>query len=266
MPDYQDRSFRFSHTISRLPASSITQGLRAHGQEDPSFDEFLNQHTAYINALQQAGVETDVLPALEQFPDAVFVEDAALCLSGVAVILRPGAVSRFGEAAAIAPHLGQVFNQVIGLKGKGYIEGGDILLTDREALIGLSERTDLDGVQSIEPILTRFGYTVRIVDTPEGVLHFKSDSSLLDSETIFSTKALAAGNCFEGYRVILTPDGEEESANLIRVNDYVIMRTGFPKAKAILEREGYVVLTVDTAEAAKVDGGLSCMSLRFSLA
>jgi len=261
----KERSFRFTHTVSRLPGKSIANGLRAHRQPNPDHENFLREHVAYINALEIAGVETLVLPALENYPDSVFVEDAALCFGNQASILRPGAASRFGEAAAISPDLLKLFGNISNLDNDGFVDGGDILLTDDEALIGLSERTDQKGVDALTPHLQKHGYKPRIVNTPKGVLHFKSDCSLLDSETIFSTKALAESGCFENYKVVLTPTGEEAAANLIRVNDYVIMRTGFPKTKTLLERHGYQVMVVNAEEAAKVDGGLSCMSLRFAL-
>jgi dimethylargininase len=113
--------------------------------------------------------------------------------------------------------------------------------------------------------LSKVGYSLRLVHTPKGVLHFKSDCGLLDSETIFSTSLLANSKCFEGYKIIEAPQGEEAAANLIRYNDHVFLRAGFPKTKALLQASGYRVKTLAVEEAAKVDGGLSCMSLRFSL-
>ena len=259
------RSWRFTHTISRQPALSVKNGLRAAGQADPVPEMFAEEHQTYLNALGRAGVKTTVLPPLEEFPDSVFVEDPVLCLDQTAVVLRPGASSRFGEAEAIRPDLGKIFQQVISLSGDGFVDGGDILLTDDIAFIGLSERTDLAGVEELTPILKDHGYETRLVNTPVGVLHFKSDCGLLDSNTIFSTRVLADSGCFEGFKIIEAPNGEEAAANLIRVNKFVIMRTGFELARQLLEQNGYAVIEVQANEAAKVDGGLSCMSLRFSL-
>ena len=103
---------------------------------------------------------------------------------------------------------------------------------------------------------------MRIVETPPGVLHFKTDCAIVDDATIFSTARLAASGCFDGYTVIECPAGEEAAANLIRVNDHVLMRTGFPQTEALLRDRGYNVITVRADEAARIDGGLSCMSLR----
>ncbi len=268
MPSVDNRSWRFTHALSRKPGSSIAKGIRAGAGPDPDPQAFAREHAAYVAALEATGARVKVLEPLEDFPDSVFVEDPALCAGNVAIILRPGASSRFGEAAQIAPALDELFSKNGGRTariGSGFVDGGDILLTDDEALIGLSERTNRQGVEALEPILAAQGYKVRIVHTPQGVLHFKSDCSLLDSSTIFSTSVLAASGCFSGYRVIEAPRGEEAVANLIRFNDHVFMRTGFPKTEALLRSEGYSVKTLDADEAARVDGGLSCMSLRINL-
>jgi len=259
----EGRSYRFTHAVSRQPGNSIASGLRAGAGENPDPEKFRAEHAAYVAALREAAIEVTLLPALEDFPDSVFVEDPALCAGGTAIVLRPGAESRFGESAEIAPDLEKLFGKVTTL-GEGFVDGGDILLTDDEALVGLSERTDMKGVEALAPILAPLGYKLRIVHTPEGVLHFKSDCGLLDSKTIFSTPLLAASGCFDGYQVIEAPEGEEAAANLIRVNDHVLMRTGFLKTEALLRQKHYSVKTLSAEEAAKVDGGLSCMSLRIN--
>lgn len=97
--------------------------------------------------------------------------------------MRPGAPSRLGEAAVMVPHLEALYGEVLRIEGDGFIEGGDILTTEREILIGLSARTDQAGVDGFARLVDRWGYRVRIVDTPTGVLHFKTDCSLLDEDT-----------------------------------------------------------------------------------
>lgn len=259
------RSFRFTHAISRTPALSITQGLRAADKGNPDPATFLAEHRAYVDALRATGAEVTVLDSLEDFPDSVFVEDAALCVGGKAIALRPGAPSRFGETAAIRPALEATIGDVIDLDGEGFVDGGDILVTENEALVGLSARTDVAGCAALEPILASLGYGLRQVNTPPEILHFKTECGLLDGETIFSTRALAATGCFDGYRVIEAPEGEEAVANLIRFNDTVFISSGYPRTRELLVNQGYKVVDLATGEAAKVDGGLSCMSLRFSI-
>lgn len=258
------KSYSFTHAICRVPSASIIDGLRAVDTGAPDLDMFRQHHADYVAALRSTGAEVTVLEAMEDFPDSVFVEDAALCLQEGAVVMRPGAPTRLGEAAAMAPHLQELYDDVVAIEGPGFIEGGDILTTEREILVGLSARTDLAGVQELQTLVARWGYAVRIVETPPGVLHFKTDCSLLDEETILSTERLDASGCFEGYKVIHCAEGEEACANTIRFNNLVLMPSGFPKTRAALDAAGYEVCEIGNTEAAKLDGGMSCLSLRFN--
>jgi len=210
------------------------------------------------------GAKVIVLDALETYPDSVFVEDAALCLSEGAVIMRPAAPTRLGEASEIAPHLAKLYSEVHSIEGDGFIEGGDILTTEREILVGLSARTNKEGVKALSRLVNRWGYKVRTVDTPPDVLHFKTDCSLLDEDTMLSTRKLSASGCFAGYKVIHTVEGEEACANTIRFNNLVLMPKGFPYTRDQLVQAGYELREIGNTEAAKIDGGMSCLSLRFT--
>lgn len=257
-------SFTFSHAICRLPSRSLVDGLRAVDTGQPDYEVFVKDHTDYVETLKSTGAEVLVLDALEEFPDSVFVEDAALCLPKGAVIMRPGAPSRLGEADAIKQSITSLYSNVEQVKGPGFIEGGDILVTEKEVLVGHSARTDEAGIEELASIIEPWGYKLREVDTPDGVLHFKTDCSLLDENTILSTKRLAQSGCFEAYNVIYTADGEEACANTIRFNDYVIMPAGFPKTEQLLLDAGFAIKKIGNAEAEKLDGGMSCLSLRFT--
>ena len=258
------RSYTFTHAICREPAGSIVDGLRAHDTGAPDLATFRQHHADYVAALRSTGAEVTVLPPLEAYPDSVFVEDAALCLPDGAIAMRPGAPSRLGEAAEMAPHVTRAYGDIRTITGPGFIEGGDILVTEREILVGKSARTDAAGVEELRAIVSDWGYALRELQTPPDVLHFKTDCSLLDGETILATQRLARSGCFEGYKVILTEDGEEACANSIRFNDLVIMPKGFPKTAEVLDRAGYNLVEIGNTEAAKLDGGMSCLSLRFS--
>ena len=259
------KSFTFSHAITRRPARSIIAGLRAVDTGVPDLDLMQAHHADYISALKSSGAVVVELPPLEDFPDSVFVEDTALCLPQGAVIMRPGAPSRLGEAAAMAPHLGALYGDVMQISGAdSYIEGGDILVTETEVLVGRSARTNGDGIAELAGLLAPWGHRVREVFTPPGVLHFKTDCSLLDAQTILSTNRLAASGCFDGYRIIHTAEGEDACANAIRFNDIVLMPAGFPKTYAKLVQAGYNVRIIGNSECAKLDGGMSCLSLRFT--
>lgn len=258
-----DPSFEFSRAITRRPAPTIADGLRAEDIGNPDFDGMIAAHKAYVAALKSTGAQVIELDPLDAFPDAQFVEDTALCLPQGAVLMRPGAPSRMGEVAEMAPTLRACYETVMEIKGPGHIEGGDILVTGREILVGRSDRTDAEGVEELAKITSEWGCKLREVFTPEGVLHFKTDCSLMDAETILATRRLDASGCFEGYRVLHVADGEEAAANAIRFNNLVLMAAGFPRTAEMLDREGYEVVEIDNTDCAKLDGGMSCLSLRF---
>ena len=257
-------SYDFSHAILRLPSRSVVDGLRATDIGAPDLAQMRRDHQHYRAVLQETGAEIVELPPLEAYPDAVFVEDTALCVPQGAILMRSGAPTRAGEVAHMAPVLRGLYDQVVEITGPGSIEGGDILTTGREVLVGLSDRTNRAGVTELAQLLARWGHPVRWVEIPKGVLHFKTDCSLLDSETILSTPRLAASGCFTGYRVIHTAEGEEAGANAIRFNNLVVMAAGFAQTATRLRQAGYEVREINNSECAKLDGGMSCLSLRFS--
>lgn len=259
------RSTNFTHAITRRPSASITGGLRAVDTGTPDLARMQAHHDAYIAALKATGATVIDLPPLDAFPDSVFVEDTALCLPQGAVILRPGAPSRLGEAAEMAPHLRALYRRVVEISGTdSFIEGGDILVTETEILVGRSARTNAAGIAALTRLVTPWGHSVREVLTPPGVLHFKTDCSLLDADTILSTKRLSASGCFADYHVLDVPDDEEAAANTIRFNDVVLMPAGFPKTRETLGKAGFQVREIGNSECAKLDGGMSCLSLRFT--
>ena len=222
----------------------------------------LAEHRAYVAALEQAGVAVETLPPLDDFPDSIFVEDPAFVLPEAAILLRPGAASRLGEAEAIAPALRARFERVLALEA-GFVDGGDVLLLPDEILIGLSARTDRDGAERFAALLSELGRRARIVATPAGVLHLKSACALLDEETVVATAALAAAGLFDGFDVLEVPEGEERAANLLRVNDVVLAGAGFPRMLERLSARGCELVPLEVSEIAKIDAGLSCMSLRW---
>ena len=256
-------SYRFTRAIVRRPGRSVVRGLRDVDRGEPDHGAYLREHACYVEALEEAGLAVTALPALEAFPDSVFVEDAALCLPEGIVILNPGAPTRRGEADAMADDCKQLGLDTVRLGMEGTVDGGDILVTDREILVGESDRTDQAGFEALERIVGKWGYLARRARTPAGVLHFKSDCSILGPDTVLATHRLSGADCFGEYRVIETPPGEEAAANSIRVNDTVLVPAGYPATAHKLEAAGYSVVPVPASQAALLDGGLSCQSLRF---
>ncbi|WP_308917886.1 dimethylarginine dimethylaminohydrolase family protein [Jannaschia sp. LMIT008] len=252
----------FTRAIVRRPADSAVDGLRAEDIGTPDLGAMRADHAAYVAALEETGASVTVLPPLPAYPDAQFVEDTALCLPQGAVLMRPSAPSRAGEVATIEPVLRDHYETVVPLT-RGRIEGGDVLVSAREVLVGLSARTDTVGVAALRAVTEGWGHSVREVRTPAGVLHLKTDCGLLADDTVLATERLAASGCFDGYRVLRVPAGEEAAANCIRFNDVVIMPAGFPRTAEMLDREGFAIVPIGNAECAKLDGGMSCLSLRF---
>lgn len=259
------RSYHFTHALCREPALSVTDGLRLEDIGNPDFDCLRRQHEIYIQALKEAGLTVNTMPAQTAYPDSVFVEDAALVLDGVAILLNPGAPSRAGEPKALLEDGKGYFKDIIKTDFSGPIDGGDILVFDNVIMVGLSARTSERGADELGRVAADFGYSLRKAQTPAEILHFKSHCSLLDEKTAISTKALAESGCFKGFEVVVVPDDEPQGSNVIRVNDKVIMAEEAPKTIAILKAQGFDVLPVPTTEVAKIDGAVSCCSLRYSL-
>ncbi len=255
--------YRFDAAIVREPARSVVNGLRVDDRGDPTYEGVAAEHAAYVGAMREAGAAVTILPALDAFPDSVFVEDPALVFTEGAVLLRPGAASRAGETAAIGPVLRGLFETVIELPGQGFADGGDVLTTPGRVMIGLSARTDQAGAEALASCLRQLGRNAEIVATPEGVLHFKTACSLLDDETVLTTALLARSGVFAGLRQVVIPEGEEPAANALRVNDVVMVGADYPRTIDQLDRLGYRVMPLKTTEIGKIDAGLSCMSLRW---
>jgi dimethylargininase len=256
------RIFDFNAAIVRRPGRSVVKGLRANSGPAPDFEGVSAEHRAYVDALRNAGVGVTVLDAMEEFPDSMFVEDPALVFSQAAVLLRPGAPTRLREADQLAPALVNRFPRVLKL-AEGYVDGGDVLVTPRRVLIGVSARTSDVGANALQSLLTSIGIESQIAHTPTDTLHLKSDCSLIDEETVLCTKALADSGLFDGIRTLTVPHEERAAANALRVNEVVFVSAACPRAADALDRFGVNVVPLSVTEISKIDAGLSCMSLRW---
>jgi dimethylargininase len=252
--------YNFSRAIVRSPGASVVNGLSEVGIK-PDYNLLVIEHTKYVDTLLKLGLKVDVLDPEDTLPDSVFVEDPALTFANGTILLEPGAPSRKGERGLIQPHLTQTFDTVFKLV-EGSAEGGDVLRLNKEVLIGLSDRTNELGARALKKLLLELGQESRIVETPRGVLHFKSDCSALDEDTILATPQLANSGIFENYNVILTPENEYSAANSLRVNEKLLVPNGYPRTAELLSKK-FDVEIVGITEVAKLDAGLSCMSLRW---
>jgi dimethylargininase len=258
------RVFDFTHAIVREPGQSVVNGLRDDASQTPRYDTVLREHRTYVSALRDIGIAVDVQPPLETFPDSMFVEDPALTFPKGAILLRPGAPSRLGERETMQDALKNHFAQILSIDGADeFVDGGDILVTPNVVFVGLSKRTNRKGAEALSRKLAELGYKSRVAETPAGILHFKTASSLMSDDMILATKPLADSGVFAGFDVILTPDGEEAAANALRMNDWALVGSHYPRTIDLLTKRGFKVRALEVSEVAKLDAGLSCMSLRW---
>lgn len=258
------RVFDFTNAIVREPGRSVVNGLHSDLSVVPSYEGILREHRAYVAALRAAGLEVDVLPPLERFPDSIFVEDPALVFPEGAILLSPGAPSRLGERDEMRGVLHRHFGRVLELEPDEFADGGDVLVTPQTVFIGLSKRTSRAGAEALCAKLTELGRNARIAETPGTILHFKTASALLGEDTSVATRAMVQSGVLADFEVLPTPDGEEGAANLLRVNDVVLIGDCYPRTAELLARRGFTVHPLPIGEVAKLDAGLSCMSLRWA--
>jgi dimethylargininase len=229
-------------------------------------DLALRQHAAYCAALARHGCDVIALPADERYPDSTFVEDTALILPGLGALLtRPGAESRAGEVESIAPALRLAFAGLSQISAPGTLDAGDVCEAGSHVFIGLSHRTNAAGAEQLATWLAQFGYTAAMVDirAMDSILHLKSGIAAIEPRRLVLIEALADHPAFAGYDVVRVPRGEEYGANCVRVNDVVFVSEGQPNLDAQLRALGFTLEVLDMSEYRKMDGGLSCLSLRF---
>jgi dimethylargininase len=260
-----EKSMRFEHAIARLPAQTFSHGLTSSGEGAPSIEKALDQHERYCDALRACGLTVDLLPAASAYPDSTFVEDTAILTARVAIIMRPGAASRLGEIELIKKPILAYRTDAVQIVEPGSMDGGDVCQADEHFFIGLSARTNPEGARQLSVILHAHGYTSSTVDIrgQSRLLHLKSGIAYLGRQRLVIAPELSTLSAFQTYELIEVPSAELYAANCIHINDHVLIATGYPKTAAALEAVGYRSLALDMSEFRKMDGGLSCLSLRF---
>jgi dimethylargininase len=255
----------FTRAIVRPPAANFADGLTRVDLGKPSVALALEQHRKYCAALRECGLALIELPADDAYPDSTFVEDTAILTARWAIRCRPGADSRAGEAESIARELGKHFPRIDAIEAPGSVDGGDICEVGEHFFIGISDRTNAEGAAQLAALLANRGCTSSTVDIRgiDSILHLKSGIAYVGDGRIVLIDALREHPAFAGYEKIRVEPGEEYAANCIRVNDRVLVASGYPRLSDALARLGYSPLPLDMTEYHKMDGGLSCLSLRF---
>ncbi len=231
----------------------------------PELELTLRQHEAYCRALERCGLALTRLAPDERHPDSTFVEDTAIITRRGAILTRPGAASREGEVAAIRPALAGFFAEFREITAPGTVDGGDVCEAGDHFFIGVSARTNEAGAKQLAGFLSAAGFTSSEVDIHgiSTILHLKSGLTWFGGRRLAAIGALADHPAFKGFDIIPVAAEEEYAANCIRVNDFVLMPEGFPKLQAALKNAGDTVIALAMSEFRKMDGGLSCLSLRF---
>jgi dimethylargininase len=251
----------FTKAIVRKPADSFVNGITTANLGKPDINIALKQHDAYCEALIKCGLEVIVLDPDPNFPDSCFVEDTAIVTKDFGIITRPGDKRRLGEEIEIKKVLEPLL-KLHHIEEPGTLDGGDIMQADNKFYIGLSNRTNLPGSKQLKEILSSYNYDVFSVPVCN-LLHFKTGVNYLGDNNLLLHKEFCSKDDFNSYNKIIISESEEYAANSLRVNDYVITPKGFPETKSSIEKLGYKIIELELSEFQKLDGGLSCLSLRF---
>ena len=256
---------KFNNVIVRKPCKAVCDGITSAPElGQPIYEKALSQHEKYIEALKKCGVEVTVLEADERYPDSCFVEDPALITRKCAIITNPGAASRNGEKNEIIGAVRKFFpeDKIEYIKDPGTLEGGDVMMVGDTFYVGLSARTNAEGIRQLGEILNKYG--LECVQVPlEKVLHLKTGVNYLENNNMLVSGEFIDKPEFAKYNKIVIPEEEAYAANCIWVNGTVIVPEGYPAVLKAVQDAGYETLVVDTSEFRKIDGGLSCLSLRF---
>jgi dimethylargininase len=225
----------------------------------------MRQHSLYCEALHECGLAITALEADLRYPDSTFVEDTAVLTPRGAILTRPGALSRAGEAESIRSTIAGFFPSILEIEEPGTLDGGDICEADDHFFLGLSQRTNEEGVRQLAGYLAGQGYTSSVVDIRgmTSILHLKSGISYIGDHTLVVMEEMADDERFRGYELIRVAVEESYGANCIRVNQRVLVAAGYPRLEAELKGRGFSPLALEMSEFQKMDGGLSCLSLRF---
>ena len=256
---------KFSHVIVRRPCRAMVDGITSAPElGKPDYELALKEHDDYIAALKQCDVDVTVLEADERYPDSCFVEDPALITRKCAIITNPGAASRNGEKNEIISAVKKFFSddQIEYIQSPGTLEGGDVMMVGDHFYVGRSARTNEEGIRQLTEILAKYGMTCSEVPLYK-VLHLKTGVNYLEDNNMLVSGEFVEKPEFEKYNKVVIPEEEAYAANCIWVNDTVIVPAGYPTVLKAVQDLGYKTLLVDTSEYRKLDGGLSCLSLRF---
>ncbi|MDH3494964.1 MAG: arginine deiminase-related protein [Acidobacteriota bacterium] len=249
--------------ITRKPAVSVSNCELTFLKREPvDYKIALSQHDAYERILEKLGCRVISLPAKEDYPDSVFVEDTAVILPEVAVLMSPGAESRRGEVDLIEPLLAK-YRETVRIQPPAYIDGGDVLTIGKKVFVGQSTRTNGAGVMALREIVRRFGYSVFPVKVT-GALHLKSACAALDDKTLLVNPEWLDVSHFKEFRILEVR--EPFASDCLHIEETIVLDESFVETIRLVRKSGFKVETIDVSEFGKMEAGLTCLSLIFDAA
>jgi len=252
----------FTNAIVRKPCLEMVNGITTAELGKPDYERALEQHQIYIEALKSCGLQVTELEADNRFPDSTFIEDVALCTSKFAVITNPGAASRNGEKEGIRRALEKFFSVIEHITFPGTLDAGDVMMVGTHFYIGISQRTNHEGADQLIKILQKYEMTGSKVLMKE-MLHLKTGLSYLEHNNLLISGEFIDHVSFDQFTKISVDTSEQYAANSLWINGKVFVPKGFAHTKKKIEKAGYQTIEIDVSEFQKLDGGLSCLSLRF---
>lgn len=252
----------FKNAIVRKPCAEMINGITTSNLGKPDFAKAQLQHDLYIEALIACGLKVKVLDADSKYPDSTFIEDSALCTPHCGIVTNPGDISRRGERESMFGVLAEFYKNVHEIKSPGTLDAGDIMMVGSDYYIGLSKRTNEDGANQLIQILKKYnlnGIKVKM----DKILHLKTGLSYLENNNLLITNQFVNNEVFNKFNKVIIDAEEDYSANSLWVNGTVIVPDGYPNTLDKIKKLGYKTIVLDTLEYRKLDGGLSCLSLRF---
>jgi len=262
---YQRRRCMFKNVIVRRPGKSLINGITSAVElGKPDYEKALAQHENYVRALTDCGVLVTILDQLEMFPDSCFVEDTAVLTKNCAIISNPGADSRNRESNYMIDTIREFYmdSQIEYIRTPGTLEGGDVMMVGNHFYVGLSARTNEEGCRQFINILEKHGHTGSVIPLRE-VLHLKTGLAYLENNILLISGEFVEIGEFKDFDKIIIPENESYAANCIWVNETILIPEGFKQTEEMIRNAGLKTVSVDVSEYRKLDGGLSCLSLRF---
>ena len=252
-----------THALCRAVSPAIADcELSFIGREPINVAMAHLQHMDYIAGLRALGADVIELPAEPTLPDSVFVEDTALLFDELAVMTRPGALSRRGEVASIEAAFRKYREFITHITEPGTLDGGDVLRIGKRVFVGLSQRSNPAAIAQLRDTLTPYGYSVTAVAIQD-CLHLKSGVTALSDDTVLINPDWVDAGQFSEYRQVRIPESEPHAANVVRVGAAILMPANFPKTRARIEAAGFAVHAVDVSELQKAEGAVTCCSILF---